>query len=218
MTITTTVTWADLLNRTTEELAELREAYNELRAKAVDEYGDDALDRTLPSDPELVPDDDMDLWVYRTQLEQYDEAAKSIQRREHILQELRDEYGDGEFEIRMLTGQETVEIETDLRMLAQDRDVSMDVIQSRRNTRTVDAATVDAPEGVPRDDDGSPVPSNAPNALTTSLWEQVERFNNAGATDFQPGGFGDDDLAPNPTPDTSATPQPSGGVSNDSGE
>lgn len=212
MTITTTVTWADLLSDATSELDTLRDAYDELQDLATEEYGDDALDRTLPNDPDLLDADERDLWVYRTQMEQYDSAAKSIQKREHVLQRLKDEYGDGDFEIRMLTGEETVELETDLRMLAQDEGVSMQAIESKRNARVVDLATVDAPEDLPRED-GSPTPSQAPNALTLALWEQVNRFNNAGATDFQPEGFGESDPAPNPTGAKSATPTPSGEVS-----
>jgi hypothetical protein len=215
MTITTTVTWADLLDSVTSELDDLRDAYEELKDLATDEYGDDALDRTIPNDPDLLDDDERDLWVYRTQMEQYDNAAKSIQQRAHILKQLRDEFGDGDFQIRMLSGEETVEIETELRMLANDRDTSLDVVQSKRNTLTVDAATVNAPEGVPRDD-GDVKPSKAPNALTLALWEQVNRFNNSGATDFQASGFGESDPAPSPTAGRSATPTTTGASSKSS--
>ena len=215
MTITTTVTWDDLLSAATDDLGDLREAYDELREQAIEEYGEDALNRTLPSDPEQLDADERDLWVYQVQIQQYDEAAKSIQQREHVLERLRDEYNGDGFKIRMLTGEETVEIETELRMLAQDEDTSIEVIQSKRNTRTVDTATVNAPDGVPHED-GEPKPSQAPNALTLSLWEQINRFNNAGATDFRPEGLGDDTPAPTQTPGSSATPTPSTPSSDDS--
>lgn len=205
MTITTTVTWADLLNSTTDELPTLREAYDELETLVTEEYGEDALDRTLPQDPELLEDDERNLWVYRTQMDQYDEAAKSIQQREHVLQRLQEEYGDEPFEIKMLSGDETVEIEIELRMLAEQRDTSVEKIQTKRNTLVADAATVDAPEGIPTED-GSPVPSDAPNALTLALWEQINQFNNSGATDFQAPGFGDDSPDPTATAEQSATP------------
>lgn len=205
MTITTTVTWADLLNSTTDELPTLREAYDELEALATDEYGEDALDRPLPQDPDLLEDDERNLWVYRTQMEQYDEAAKSIQQREHVLEQLKEEYGDGPFEIKMLSGDETVEIEIELRMLADQRDTSVEKIQTKRNTLVADAATVDAPEGIPTED-GSPKPSDAPNALTLALWEQINQFNNSGATDFRAPGFGDDSPDPTTTAGQSATP------------
>lgn len=206
MTITTSVTWSDLRTAYDDELAELRDAYEEIRDLAVEEYGDGALDRPLPNDPETLPDDQRDLWVYQQQAQQYDEAAKSIQKRQHMLDRLADEYGDGTFEIKMLSGEETMDIETELRMLAQSNDeMPVGAVELRRNGLTVDAATVDAPEGVPRDDEDSPTPSDAPNALTLALWEQVEAFNNAGETGFRAEGFGDSGR-PDPTAAASATP------------
>lgn len=205
MPITTTVTWQDLQTAHDDELADLRDAYDELREKARAEYGDDALTQDLPTDPDNLSDDERALYVYQQKVNQYDSAAQSIQKRQHILGQLADEYGDGAFELKMLTGTEMMDVEAELRMEAQQRDVSVDVIQVKRNALTVDAATVDAPEGIPRED-GSPVPSACPNALTLALWEQVERFNSAGATDFRPVGFGEDSPAPTPTGAKSATP------------
>lgn len=207
--ITTTVTWDDLIGQHDDELADLQDAYAEVRDLAEEEYGDGALDAPVPSEPSAVPDDRMDLYVYQRQAAQYDEAAKSIQNRQHVLGELREQFGGGAFAIKMLTGAETMDIETQLRMEAQQRDAAIDTIQVRRNSLTVDAATVDAPEGVPRED-GSPVPSACPNPLTLALWEQVQRYNNAGATDFRPEGCGD---ATSPaTGASSATPTTSGGA------
>jgi len=180
--ITTTVTWKDLQSNIESELGKLRDAYDELSELAIDEYGEDWQSRST---------DDSTLEAYQEQALQYEQAAESMQKRQHLLTQLPDEYGDGDFEVAMLSGEETMKIETELRMLAQSEDTSMDVIQVRRNALTVDAATVDAPEGVPRDDNGSPVPSECPNALTLALWEQVEAYNNSGETDFQPTGFGD---------------------------
>lgn len=197
--ITTTVTWADLQSAYDDELADLREAYDELVAKATETYGADALDQ-------LVTDDDSDLRVYQTQAEQYDQAAKTLQKRQHVIERLAEQYGDGAFEIKMLTGSETMDIETELRMEAQQSDLSMEALNIRRNALTVDTATVDAPEGVPRDDDGSPTPSECPNPLTLALWEHVERYNNAGATDFRPAGFGEDSPDPTPTDVASVPP------------
>lgn len=194
--ITTTVSWDDLIHAYDDELADLRDAYDEIEALATDEYGEDALERPATEDT---------LQVYQTQAAQYDEAAKSIQKRQNVLERLRDEYGEGEFEIKMLSGEETMQIETELRRLAQSQDVSVDVVQVKRNALTVDMATVDAPEGVPSDEDG-PTPSQAPNALTLSLWEHIEAFNNAGETGFTAGGFGSGDRATSPTVVQSATP------------
>jgi hypothetical protein len=193
--ISTTVSWADLTAAYDTELDDLRDAYNELCTQAESEYGEGW---------QSHPATDETLQVYQQQAQQYDEAAKSIQKRQHLLKQLKAEYGDGNFELKMLTGKETMQVETELRVLAQQEDVSIDVIQVRRNALTVDAATVDAPEGIPRDDDGSPVPSECPNALTLALWEQVESLNNAGETGFTAEGFGDSTRLS--TADTSATP------------
>jgi hypothetical protein len=201
MTITTKISWSDLIAVYDTELADLREAYDELVEQARDEYGEGWQSR---------PTADDSLQVYQQRAQQYDEAAKSIQKRQHLLGQLKEEYGDGDFELKMLTGEETMQVETELRTLAQQEDVSVDVIQVRRNALTVDAATVDAPEGVPRED-SSPVPSECPNALTLALWEQVESLNNAGETGFRAEGFGDSTGLS--TVDTSAAPTPSAGSS-----
>jgi hypothetical protein len=198
MSITAQITWSDLTAVYNTELNDLRDAYDELCTQAESEYGEGW---------QSHPATDETLQVYQQQANQYDEAAKSIQKRQHLLGQLKAEYGNGEFELKMLTGEETMQVETELRMLAQQEDVSIDVIQIRRNSLTVDAATVGAPEGVPRDDDGSPVPSECPNALTLALWEQVESLNNAGETGFRAEGFGD--TTGLSTAGTSATPTPS---------
>lgn len=214
--ITTTVTWADLKNAHNTELEELRDAYEEIVDLATDRYGEDAMDRHLSADPDLLSEDERDLYVYQQQAAQYDQAAKSIQQRRAILETLQEEYGDGEFEIKMLTGEETMDIETQLRMDAQQQGVDVSVIQAKRNGLTVDRATVDAPEGIPRDSEGEPKPSDAPNALTLSLWEQIEKFNNAGTPDFRAEGFGDHDPVASPTHAQSATPTASSGQSSHS--
>ena len=200
MPITQTVTWADLHAELSDELAELRDAYDEIREQAIDEYGEDALDRTLPDDPDNVADENRDLWTYQRQIDQYNQAKQSIDRRINVLERLEDEVGSGDFEIKMLTGNETMDIETRLRLKAQERNTAVDTIQHLRELWVVDAATVDAPDGVPRDDDDSPLPSECPNALATSLYERINKLNNAGAADFQTAGFGESD-ATSPTTD-----------------
>lgn len=215
--ITTDITWTDLQAELDAELAELREAYEELRALAIEDYDETALDRRLPQDLDLIDEADRDLFVYQQQLEQYDEAAKTIQKRQHLFEDLAETYGEEPFEIKMLTGEETVDIETELRMLAAQRDVSVGRIQIRRNALTVDAATVDAPAGVPRDDDGSPTPSECPNALVLQLWEQIQRFNQSGSVDFRAEGFGAATQDPSPLSVPSATPSVSEPSSDDSG-
>lgn len=219
MTITTEVTWADLRQSAESELSDLRDAYDELVALAEDEYGEEWADEPLPLDTDDMDDDETRLWAIRQQAQQVEESAKAIQKNLNNLARLQDEYGDGPFEVKMLTGEETMAIETELRMLADREGVDVEHVQLRRNGLAVDKATVDAPDGVPTED-GSPAPSKAANALTMALWEQVERFNNAGATDFRPGGFGETDPAPTPTdavsdPPTSADGSPSPSVPTD---
>lgn len=197
MTITTTVAWADLHAALDDELAEVEAAYDDLADHATEEYGDEW--RTAPATDDTLS-------ALQEQAERYDQTAKSIQQRRQMLDRLKDEYGSGDFEVKLLTGSETMQIETDLRLEAQQRDIDLAVIQTKRNALTVDAAVTDAPEGVPRDDEGSPTPSECPNALTLALWEQVERFNNAGDPDFTAAGLSD--ASDTTTSVTSATPTP----------
>ena len=203
--ITTTVTWADLRADITDELADLRDAYHELRDQATDEYGADALDEPLPDDPEDVADENRRLWAYQRQADQLNQAKESIDQRLNVLETLEDELGSGDFEVTMLSGQDTMDLETRLRTKAASEGVDVDTIQHLRELWVVDAATVSAPEGVPTDDEGSPTPSKCPNALVTSLYEQINRLNNAGTVDFTSGGFGSPDDT-TPTTAESAAP------------
>lgn len=196
--ITTTVSWDDLITAYDSELAEYREAYADLREYVADEFDTDL----------STPTDDDDLTAIQQQAARYEQGVEEVQKRQHMLETLRDRLGEGDFKIKMLSGRETMRIEKAVRA-AVDEETPIGVVQTRRNQRTVDAATVAAPEGVPTDDDGSPTPSEAPNALTLALWEQVERFNNAGAVDFRPAGCGDGDrpvsaVGSSPAPTTSA--------------
>ena len=206
MTITTTVTWDDLIAEAAEQRHDYEQAFEELADAAQDEFGDDWQDEPTPGTPDSMDDDAKRLAAYQDQAEVLDQGIKTMQKREHILDRLRDEYGDGAFEVKMLSGGETMDIETELRMEAQSKGIDLNVIQNKRNVLTVDAATVDAPEGLPRDGDGSPEPSESPTALVNSLWDFVERFNSAGATDFRAEGFGEDSPAPTTQPGSSATP------------
>jgi len=208
MPITTTLTWGDLKEHHREELQEYEDAYDELQEQAAEQYGEDALEQPLPSDPNSVDADKRELWAYQKQAERVEQGAESIENRLNMLDRLQEEYGEGTFEIKMLSGSETMDVETDLRMTAQERGTSVENIQHRRNLIVVDKATVDAPEDVPRDDDDSPTPSECPNALALSLWEHINKLNNAGQTDFRPEGFGAD-TPTSPTSATSDSPTPS---------
>lgn len=195
MPITTTVTWADLIAAQEDELDDLRDAYEEITALAREEYGEDALNNPAP--------EESDLSLYQQQAAMYDQGAKVLQRRINLLETLRGELGDGDFEIKMLSGQEAMDLEVSLRA---DADADTQSVQLERNQRTTDAAVIAAPEGVPTDDEGSPEPSACPNALVNSLFDQVQRFNAAGAPDFRAEGFGGPGPAASGASGSSATP------------
>lgn len=191
MTLTTEITFADLITAREDELADLREAYEEFLAYGEDEHGDGQ--ESWPA--ELVQ-----------QVAMLNETAKTIQQRIHVLERYREQYDDDTFEIAMLTGQELSDIETELRGEAATRDVGVDVLQAERKQKVVDAATVDAPEDVPRVD-GTPAPSECGNPLAFALYEAVERFNGSGDMDFRAPGFESeaDSVASNLSPDQITT-------------
>lgn len=199
MPITTTVTWDDLIDAQTDELDDLRDAYEEVAELAREQYGEDALQRPA--------NDDEDHQTLQQQAAMYDRAGKQYQQRINLLGTMQEQYGDEGFEIKMLSGEEVLDTEAQLRADVQDADEGR--IQARRNQRTVNAATVDAPEGVPTDEDDSPRPSEAPNALVDSLFDAVQRFNSAGDTDFRAQGFGSVGPA-SAASGSSATPSASG--------
>lgn len=225
-TITTTVTFADLREQYDPELEDLRSAYDDVLDLIEAEYGEDAPERPTPSDPD-DPDAQRLAALQATALA-YEQSAKSIQSRQAILERLEDEYDGDTFEIRMLSGQELMDIESKLKAKAREEGVDAEEIQHYRKGLVVDSATVSAPEGVPRGlagqtlfqiasedpadaDDSTPMPSEAPNALTLSLYEAVENLNQGGAPDFRAPGFGDRTIGAGPN--TSATPTDSAAVS-----
>ena len=176
--ITTTVTFDDMIDAYDDELADFREAYEEIVDYAEAEYGADR--------PEW-PQELIQLAAM------YEEAGKQIQQRQHVLERLAEAYDGDRFDIKMLTGAETMDLDTQLRAKAQERNMDPQLMQAYRKQLTVDRATVAAPDGFPTDGDDSPKPSDAPNPLTFALYEQVERLNQAGSTDFRAPGFGDAD-------------------------
>jgi len=207
MTLTTTVTWDELIAQYDAERAEYADARAEIDAVATEEYGEEWREQNVPQDPDLVPDDRMDLYVYQLQAAQLDNSIQSCDNRQDVLRTIREHYGAGDFEIKMLSGQETMDIETELRMFAEREGVEMDAVEAKRHGDMVDAAVVDAPDGIPSDD-GDPTPSECPDPLVKSLWEVVNRFTTTGSVDFQSGGRGAT-AARSPTGDTSAPPTPS---------
>jgi len=198
MDITTTVTWDTLLHANDSELEEYREAYRELEEIAREEHDAD-LD---------TPTADDHLQAIQRQAARYEQAVQELQRHKNALETLRDELGDGDFEIKMLSGQEALEVSKEIQTDAYQNDTPPSVIETERNQLVADTATVDAPEGVPREDEGSPVPSELPNVLATALFEQVQRFNTAADVDFRAEGCGDaalpDVSEPSPTPNADA--------------
>jgi len=197
MTITTEVTFADLRAQYDDELDDLRAAYEDTVALARERYGDDA----MQTNPSSVDNPD-DLARLQQTAEAYNEAGKSTQQRQHALETLTDEYDGDTFTVAMLSGSELMDIETELRMLAQSKDVDPSIMQAKRKGMVVDKATVDAPEGL-----GDP--SDAPNPITLSLYDVVERLNQGGTPDFRAPGFGDDTASePSSTSVTPTTSEP----------
>lgn len=187
---TATVTIQDLIASYQQELDDLRDAYEETQDHIQDEYGDDALDQPPEGgDDEGDPDK---LEALQQQCMVMNEQAKLLQSRIHALESLRDDHGPAEFSLKMLSGSELMDIETELRMQAQSAGVDPSVLQSTRQRLAVDAAVVEAPDWVPRDSDGSPEPSGCVNPLTMALYEHVENLNNSGAVDFRAPGFDDE--------------------------
>lgn len=200
--ITQTITFDDLIADYDDELAGLREGYDDLISWAEDEY-DDQPQHAWPEDVQAA-------------IQRFDQQAKNIQNRQHVLETLRDEYDDDTFELKLLTGSETMDIETEIRMEANRKNIEPHVLNSRREQILVDRATVDAPEAVPTDDDGSPTPSECPSPLVQSLSEYAERLNTAGETDFRAPGFEtdvDSSATPTPSEETSSSSAPTTGDS-----
>ncbi len=174
MSLTDTVTFSDLIDRYQSEKTDLQDAYDELRDYASDEHGDNKLQ---------WPEELQQMAVL------YEQTAEQLDQRINILQRLSEEY-DGDFTIKMLSGQDTLDIETELKLMAQDKDVDVEVVEHERNKLLVDKAVVNAPEDIPREDE-SPVVSQAESALMRSLFEAIQTFNQAGDMDFRASGFGD---------------------------
>lgn len=211
MPITTTVTWQDLRDAQQRELDDLADAYDDLEATIESEYGGDLT--TTPTDLSNIEDPDLrQQAAIAQQMQLLDRSAETIEQRLNLLDTLETELGSGPWEIRMLTGQQVMDVEAQLRADADTQDWDRQTIQLHRNQRTVDAAVVDGPEDIPRNEDGTlQVCDHCPNALVNSLYEAVERFNSAGDTDFRAQGFGSDTgLA---RPGSSGTPTPSQPVS-----
>lgn len=210
-TLTTTVTFADLIAHYDDELDDLREAHEDILAAIREEFGEDAISEAVPED---TADDDKQ---YLASLQQtanlYNQSAKAIQKRQHVLETIGERWDGDTFELTMLTGGELSDLETELRMEAHRRDVPVEMLQAERQRRVADAAVVDGPEAMPRDDEGSPQPSECPNPLTLSLYELAEELNQQGGLDFTPAGFGDMIGTGSPS---SASPINSRGLSSDS--
>jgi len=184
MRLTETVTFDDLIAQHERERSDLRDAYDDLVEFARDEYGDEEAEW-----PDSV----------RQTAAAYDATGQSIEQRVAVLERLRDHDAiDGDtFEIRMLSGRETMRIDTHLKRRARREDVDRDVISHERNAEVVDAAVVSHPDGllsaedVPDGEDRDPAVSDAPEPLVMSLVEAVNRYSQAGDVDFQASGFAD---------------------------
>jgi len=202
MRLTETVTFDDLIAQHERERSDLRDAYDDLVEFARDEYGDEEAEW-----PDSV----------RQTAAAYDATGQSIEQRVAVLERLRDHDAiDGDtFEIRMLSGRETMRIDTHLKRRARREDVDRDVISHERNAELVDAAVVTQPDAFPTDAEGDPRPSDLPEAVVMSLVEAVNTYNKSGSVDFRASGFADrhDWVGGS---GSSATPTPSATSSTDS--
>lgn len=213
MPLTTTVTFGDMVAHYLDERDEYQDAYDDLVAYGEEEYGDNRAEWP----------DELTVSLYTIS-----EGVKTIENRIHALRRFADEYETNAFEVKMLSGRELSDIETELRMTAQAKDVEVDHLQAEKKMAVVDAAVMDAPEETPHED-GDPKPSEEPNALATSLFEQVQLLNQSGDTDFRPEGFGEELVgalqgvsanpdasepsAKNSPPDDTTTPPPGNSTS-----
>lgn len=172
MDVTETVTLTGIVDGYREDLRSLESTYIEFRDLAEDKWG------VEPEWPDQVQ-------AYE---EGYQSTARSLQKRIRVLEYFADEWESEAFEFRMLLGEETMAIEGALSREAADS--SPAELEASRNKQVINESCVDAPDEIPRDEDGNPLPSQTPNAVTQSLFEVVERLNSAGPGDFRASGLG----------------------------
>jgi hypothetical protein len=181
MPTTTTVTFQDLIAQYDPELSDLQDAYDELT-----ETIDDAVDDMEPEDD----DAGQQIMALRQLAQGYQQTMQTIEARQTFLEGIREEWGDDTFEVQLLTGSDTMKVEKELRMVAQDDWVDQQFLQRKRQRLVTDAAVVDAPAAVPRED-GDPQPSECPNQVVEALAEAVNAYQTGGSPDFRPQGYGD---------------------------
>jgi hypothetical protein len=206
MTISTTVSFADLIAAVERELDDLRAQYDDAVALIEEEYDEDAMDAEMPDPADVDDQDMMQLAGLVRNVMLLDRQAQESQKRKHALEQFEDRYGGGEFELKSLTGQEVMDIETTIRLEANREGVDKSVFSAQRKQEIVDVAVTDAPDWFPSDDDSNPVASQAPQALMFALYEQAETLNSSGATDFTAPGFGETAFS---SAESSATPSTS---------
>jgi len=186
MTTTTTLTVDDLITQYDPELSDLQDAYDELT-----ETIDDAVNDMDPGDEETG----QQLATLRQLAQGYQQTMQTIEARQTFLEGIRDEWDGDTFEVQLLTGSDTMQIEKELRMVAQDDWVDQQYLQRKRQRLVTDAAVVDAPDEVPRED-GDPQPSECPNQVVEALAEAVNAYQTGGSPDFRPQGYGDPQNSP----------------------
>jgi len=206
MPTTTSVSFADLAAQYDSELDDYREAYDELREVGRDRYGEGWLDDPVQPTEQDIEEGTDTAEQYRLQraAQQYARAAENTEEMQHAIDAFGDRYDGDTFEVAALTGSETIEMEMELRTLANQQDIDSDLVEVKRKELLVNAATVDAPEGVPTDDEGSPRPSECEQRIMFALADYISAYNSAGDVDFTAAGF---DAEPRPAPGaSSATP------------
>jgi uncharacterized protein YukE len=181
MPTTTNLSFDDLIAQYDPELSDLQDAYDELT-----ETIDDAVDDMEPEDD----DAGQQIMALRQLAQGYQQTMQTIEARQTFLEGIREDWDGDTFEVQLLTGSDTMQIEKELRMVAQDDWVDQQFLQRKRQRLVTDAAVIDAPAAVPQED-GDPQPSECPNQVVEALAEAVNAYQTGGSPDFRPQGYGD---------------------------
>lgn len=206
MATTTTVTFGDLAAQYDSELEDYRDAYEQLRAVGRERFGEGWLDDPVqPTEEDLeAGTDTAEQYQLQRAAQQYAQAAENTEEMQHAIETFGGRYDGDAFEIKALTGSETIEMEMELRTLANQSDIDDDLVEVKRKELLVNTATVDAPPEVPTDEDGTPTPSACEQRIMFALADYISAYNSAGDVDFTAAGF---DAEPVPDPGSSSASQ-----------
>lgn len=185
--LTSTIYLSDALDGGEEQVEQARDAYAELEAFAVDEYGS----------AEAAPD------VVYARLQQYEQAIANHEGRANVIEQTLKRWGgptydedagtwSGDaFELEMMSGVQAAQIEDKVGAagvaLQQDVGAAPRDMPGERVVEVLDACVVGEPDGV-----GPADPPNLdryPSPVMIWLYGKCNNINMAGDPDFQPTGF-----------------------------